>query len=55
MTILEELAGFARERVKQAKTKISPEEMRQRAIQTEKGDFAFDNFYVTSYGYFNEC
>ena len=42
MTILEELAEFARERVKQAKTKISTEEMKRRAIQTEKGDFAFE-------------
>ncbi len=42
MTILDQLAGHARERVAQAKRKIPPEEIRRQALSLPKGDFAFE-------------
>ena len=41
-TILDQLAGYARERTRQAKKKIPLEEMRRRALSLPKGDFAFE-------------
>lgn len=43
MTILNQLADYARERVGEAKKKISPEEMKQKALSMPKGNFAFEN------------
>ena len=43
MTVLEELADYAKERTRQAKRKISPEQMRGRALELPKGIFAFEN------------
>ena len=42
MTVLEELAAYAKERTRQAKRKISPEQMRGRALELPKGTFAFE-------------
>ena len=42
MTILEQLADYAKERVKQAEQKCSAEEIRNLAEQLPKGDFAFE-------------
>ena len=42
MTVLEELADYAKERTRQAKRKISPEQMRGRALELPKGIFAFE-------------
>lgn len=42
MTILEQLADYARERTEQAKKKISSEEIRRQALSMPKGDFAFE-------------
>lgn len=42
MTILDELANHARERVAQAKRKLSLEEIKQQARMLPKGDFAFE-------------
>lgn len=43
MTILEELAESARERVKAAKAAVSAQEIRRRAEALERGEFAFEN------------
>lgn len=43
MTILDQLAGHARERVQQAKLKIPLEELKRQALLLPKGDFAFEN------------
>lgn len=43
MTILDRLAGFARERVEQAKGKIPPGELMRQALAMPKGNFAFEN------------
>lgn len=43
MTILDQLAEYAKERVKQAKEKAPLEEMKQRAYSLPKGLFAFEN------------
>lgn len=43
MTILDQLAGHAKERVELAKGKNPPEELRKRALSLPKGDFAFEN------------
>lgn len=43
MTILDQLADHARERVAQAKRQIPPEEIRRQALSLPKGDFAFEN------------
>ena len=42
MTILDELAEHAKERVKTAKERISAEEMKAKALALPKGDFAFE-------------
>ena len=43
MTILEELAESARERVKAAKAAVSAQELRRRAEALDRGEFAFEN------------
>jgi len=43
MTILDELAGYAAERVKKAEQLISPDEIKERALELPKGNFAFEN------------
>ncbi len=43
MTILDQLAGHARERTEQAKKKISLEEIRRKASVLPKGNIAFEN------------
>ena len=43
MSILDQLAGYARERVAAAKNDISVKELKARAYQLPKGDFAFEN------------
>ncbi|MDO4616280.1 MAG: indole-3-glycerol phosphate synthase TrpC [Lachnospiraceae bacterium] len=42
MTILDELAAYARVRVAEAKKKISAVEMKQKALALPKGDFVFE-------------
>lgn len=42
MTILEQLAAHARERVRQAKRQIPPDRMQAEALALPKGDFAFE-------------
>ena len=42
MTILDELAQYAKERVAKAKKKVSLEEIRAQAFAMEKGDFGFE-------------
>ena len=42
MTILDELAAHAKERVKTAKERISAEEMKAKALALPKGEFAFE-------------
>lgn len=42
MTILDQLAEYARERVKQAKEKTTFEEIRQQALSLPKGGFTFE-------------
>lgn len=43
MTILDQLAAYARERTEQAKQRVPLEELKQRALALPKGDFAFEN------------
>ncbi|MGN1167446.1 MAG: indole-3-glycerol phosphate synthase TrpC [Lachnospiraceae bacterium] len=43
MTILEQLAGYAKERTEYAKKKVSLQDMRQQALSLPKGTFAFEN------------
>ena len=43
MTILDELADYARERVAVAKSRISTEDIRRQAVELPKGNFAFEN------------
>lgn len=43
MTILDELAGYAAERVKKAQQLISLGEIRERVLKLPKGNFAFEN------------
>ena len=43
MTMLDQLADHAKERVAQAKTKVSAEEMKKQALSLPKGTFAFEN------------
>ncbi|HIZ56793.1 MAG TPA: indole-3-glycerol phosphate synthase TrpC [Firmicutes bacterium] len=43
MTILDQLAGYARERTAQAKKKIPPEEIKRQAFSLPKGTFSFEN------------
>ncbi len=47
MTILDELAGYARERVARAKENISLAELRRMALASPKGSFAFENALKT--------
>ena len=42
MTILDQLADYARERVAEAKKKIPPEEIKRQALSLPKGNFAFE-------------
>lgn len=42
MTVLDQLAAHARERVEKAKRKISPETLRLEALSLPKGEFAFE-------------
>ena len=46
-TILDQLAEYARERVRLAKTKMPLEEIRQQAFALPKGTFAFENALKT--------
>lgn len=43
MTILDELADYAKERVAAAKSQISTEDIRRQAVELPKGNFAFEN------------
>lgn len=43
MTILDSLAGYARERVREAKHRVSLETIRRQAFSLPKGDFAFEH------------
>lgn len=43
MTILNELAGYARERTEQAKKKNPPEFLKRQALSLPRGDFVFEN------------
>ena len=43
MTILDQLAEYARERTEQAKLKVPPEEIKRQALSLPKGSFAFEN------------
>ena len=43
MTILDQLADYARVRTEQAKKRIPPEEIRGQALSLPKGTFAFEN------------
>ncbi|MBQ9813211.1 MAG: indole-3-glycerol phosphate synthase TrpC [Thermoguttaceae bacterium] len=42
MTILDQLAETAKERVDAAKKRVSPDELKKRALDLPKGDFAFE-------------
>lgn len=42
MTILDQLADYARERTEQAKRRVSTDELCHRAIELPKGDFGFE-------------
>lgn len=42
MTILEQLAGYARERTRQARERLPQKEMKEQALSLPKGDFAFE-------------
>ena len=42
MTILDQLADYARERTRQAKQKIPLAEIRRQALALPKGEFAFE-------------
>ncbi len=42
MTILEQLADYAKERTEQAKRKIPPEEIKKQALSLERENFAFE-------------
>ena len=42
MTILDQLADHAGERVSEAKRKISPKDLKQQALSMKKGSFAFE-------------
>ena len=42
MTILDQLAEYAKERTEQAKRKAAPEEIKKQALSLKKGDFSFE-------------
>lgn len=47
MTILDQLAGYARERTEQAKKQIPLDEIKRQALSLPKGDFAFEQALKT--------
>lgn len=56
MTILDQLAGHARERTRQAKIKLPPEEIRRRAFDLPQGSFAFEHaLKKTDISFICEC
>lgn len=56
MTILDQLAEHARERVAEAKKKIPPEEIKRQAMALSKGKFAFENaLKKTGISFICEC
>lgn len=56
MTILDQLAEHARERVAEAKKKIPPEEIKRQAMALSKGRFAFENaLKKTGISFICEC
>lgn len=56
MTILEQLADYARVRTEQAKKRIPPEEIRRQALSLPKGTFAFENtLKKTGISFICEC
>lgn len=56
MTILDQLADYARERTAQAKLKTSLEEIRRRALSLPKGSFTFENaLKKTDISFICEC
>jgi indole-3-glycerol phosphate synthase len=56
MTILDQLAEHARERVAEAKKKIPLEEIKRQAISLPKGSFAFENaLKKTDISFICEC
>ena len=52
MTILDQLAGCARERTGQAKLRISLEELKQQALSLPKGNFTFEKAIKKSRTFF---
>ncbi len=42
MTILDEIAAYAKERVREAEKKVSLEELKKKAYELPKGDFSFE-------------
>ena len=56
MTILDQLADYARERTEQAKLKISLDEIKRQALFLPKGNFAFENaLKKTGISFICEC
>lgn len=56
MTILDQLAAYAKERCEQAKQNISKEELKARAFSLPKGHFAFENaLKKTDISFICEC
>lgn len=56
MTILRQLADYARERTRQAESKISLEEIRRQAFSLPKGSFTFENaLKKTEISFICEC
>ena len=56
MTILKQLADYARERTRQAESKISLEEIRRQAFSLPKGSFTFENaLKKTEISFICEC
>ena len=56
MTILDQIAEYARERTEQAKLKIPLEEIKRQALSLPKGSFAFENALMeTDISFICEC
>ena len=55
MTILDQLAGCARERTGQAKLRISLEELKQQALSLPKGNFTFEKAIKNQDFFICEC
>ena len=56
MTILDQLAEYARKRTEQAKLKIPLEEINRQALSLPKGSFAFENaLKKTGISFICEC